>query len=126
MIIQKRPDRKHTGGKYKSKVTKRIHAKGGEAHLTSVAERTLKSKRTMGNNRKYGLLSHDKINVFDPKSKKVSVAEIKSVADNPANRHFVRRNIMSKGTIVETSKGKVRITSRPGQEGSINGVLITS
>ena len=46
------------------------------------------------------------------------------VVDNPANRNFVKRNIMTKGTVVETDKGKVRITSRPGQEGSLNGVLV--
>jgi ribosomal protein S8E len=29
-----------------------------------------------------------------------------------------------KGVIVQTSKGKARITSRPGQQGSINAVLL--
>ena len=31
---------------------------------------------------------------------------------------------MTKGTIIETEKGKAKITSRPGQEGSINAVLV--
>ena len=47
------------------------------------------------------------------------------VVENPANRHFVRRNIMTKGTVIETEKGKARITSRPGQDGTINAVLIS-
>jgi len=46
------------------------------------------------------------------------------VLENPANRHFVRRNILTKGTIIETVKGKAKITGRPGQEGMVNAVLI--
>ncbi|MEK6949175.1 MAG: 30S ribosomal protein S8e, partial [Nanoarchaeota archaeon] len=50
---------------------------------------------------------------------------IKTISGNPANRHFVRRNIMTKGAIIETEKGKARITSRPGQDGAVNAVLIS-
>ena len=66
----------------------------------------------------------DTINLIDPKTKKSSKIKIDKVLENPANRHFVRRNIITRGTVVETSKGKAKITSRPGQEGSINAVLI--
>jgi ribosomal protein S8E len=31
---------------------------------------------------------------------------------------------MTKGTIVDTEIGKVRITNRPSQEGTINGILL--
>ncbi|MBW3022802.1 30S ribosomal protein S8e, partial [Candidatus Woesearchaeota archaeon] len=51
-------------------------------------------------------------------------AKIKTVADSPANKHYVRRNIITKGAIVETDKGKAKITSRPGQDGTVNAVLI--
>ena len=64
------------------------------------------------------------MSLYDPKAKKCSKATIKNVSGNPANRHFVRRNIITKGAVVETDKGKARITSRPGQEGTINAVLI--
>ena len=50
--------------------------------------------------------------------------EPKTVLDNSANSHFIRRNIVTKGAIVETELGQVRITSRPGQNGIVNGVLI--
>jgi small subunit ribosomal protein S8e len=46
------------------------------------------------------------------------------VVENPANPHYVRRNILTKGAIVETEFGKARIISRPGQHGVINGVLV--
>jgi len=64
------------------------------------------------------------INVYDPKTKKYSKVEIKTVVENPANRHYVRRNILTKGTIVDTSLGKAKITSRPGQEAVLNGILV--
>jgi len=46
------------------------------------------------------------------------------VVSSEANRHFVRRNIITKGAIVRTEAGDAKITSRPGQEGAINAVLI--
>ena len=50
--------------------------------------------------------------------------EIKNVLETPSNRFLARQNIITKGTIVETSLGKVKITNRPTQEGNINGILI--
>jgi len=63
--------------------------------------------------------------VVDPKSGKTTKTEIISVVENQANIHYVRRNIMNKGAIIETKIGKAKITSRPGQSGNINAVLIT-
>jgi small subunit ribosomal protein S8e len=70
------------------------------------------------------VLRADHVNLFDPKSKTFSQAKVKAVMECPANRHYVRRNVMVKGAIVETEKGKARITSRPGQDGTVNAVLI--
>ncbi|MCX6709925.1 MAG: 30S ribosomal protein S8e, partial [Candidatus Woesearchaeota archaeon] len=36
----------------------------------------------------------------------------------------VRRNIIVMSTIIDTEIGKARVTSRPGQHGIINAVLI--
>ena len=47
-----------------------------------------------------------------------------TVLDSPADANFVRRNILTKGAVVDTDKGKVRVTSRPGKDGVINGVLV--
>ena len=43
---------------------------------------------------------------------------------NSANPNYVRRNIITKGAIVETPEGNAKVTSRPGQDGVINGILI--
>ena len=69
------------------------------------------------------LIAVKKINVADKQGKTTST-DILNVIENPANPNLVRRNIITKGTVVETKLGKVKITSRPGQEGSVNGVLI--
>ena len=63
--------------------------------------------------------------VIDPKTNKTTKAEIVSVVENTANVHYVRRNIMNKGAIIETKLGKARVTSRPGQSGTINAVLLS-
>jgi small subunit ribosomal protein S8e len=83
-----------------------------------------RDERVRGGNTKTRLLSFNAINVYDPKTKKSAKAKIVKVLENRASPHFVRRNILTKGTIVETDKGKARILSRPGQEGSCNAVLI--
>ena len=77
-----------------------------------------------GGKSKESLLSSNIINVYDSKNNKYVKTKILTVVDNAANRHFIRRNIMTKGAIVKTEIGNARITSRPGQEKVINAVLI--
>lgn len=92
--------------------------------LTKLAPKKVKVVRGVGANEKQKIISTDEINVYDPKSKKYSKEKIKTIVENTANRHFVRRNIMTKGAVVETAKGKVKITSRPGQVGVLQGILL--
>jgi small subunit ribosomal protein S8e len=47
-----------------------------------------------------------------------------TVTANPANKNFVRRNILTKGAVVATGGWQGKITSRPGQDGDVNAVLI--
>ena len=118
--------RRPTGGRYKQKGRKKkAYELGRQPALTHIDKRRLKYVRTMGSHRKVRLLTSDTANLFDPKTKKYEKAKIKSVVENPANRHFIRRNIMTKGTVIDTDKGKAKITSRPGQDGAINAVLIS-
>ncbi|MGC8851015.1 MAG: 30S ribosomal protein S8e, partial [Candidatus Micrarchaeia archaeon] len=35
-----------------------------------------------------------------------------------------RENIVTKGAIIETELGKAKVTSRPGQHGIVNAVLL--
>ena len=105
--------------------TKKTHQKGSAPASTLIAEKRVHAHRVKGGQAKNKVLAMDVVNVFDEKAKKHVQAKITSVVENPANRHFIRRNIMTKGAIVETSAGKVQITNRPGQEGSVQGVFVT-
>jgi small subunit ribosomal protein S8e len=124
VIIQARSKRKASGGRYKSTLSKRTHMLGRNASLTKIGEFRKKQVSTKGGNSKERLFATNKANVFNPKSKRYEQAEIKMVTESAANRNFVRRNIITKGTVIDTSKGKARVTSRPGQDGVINAVLI--
>ncbi|MBC7100094.1 30S ribosomal protein S8e [Methanothermobacter tenebrarum] len=123
-IWQGRSKRKPTGGRLKKSRGKRKYELGREAAETRIGERKMRIIRTMGGNKKFRLVTDTHINVVDPDTNKVEVAEILNVVENRANPHFVRRNIITKGAIVETSKGLARVTSRPGQHGILNGILI--
>jgi len=123
-IWQGKSKRKPTGGRLKKNRGKRKYELGREAAETRIGERKIRTIRTRGGNRKLRLVTDTRINVVDPDTNKVEVAEILNVVENRANPHFVRRNIITKGAIVETSKGIARVTSRPGQHGILNGILI--
>jgi small subunit ribosomal protein S8e len=123
-IWQGKSVRTSTGARAKSNRNKRKMEFGREAAETKIGDRKIKTIRTKGGNEKIRLTVEQKINVVDPKTHKVQLAEITSVIENHANSHFVRRNIITKGAVVETSAGKVKVTSRPGQDGIINGIII--
>ena len=123
-ISQERSRRKSTGGRYRTWKKKKLHELGRLPAYTKLAKKKILNIRVRGNNKKLRILSEDTANVYNPKEKKYEQLKIITIAENPANRHFVRRNIMNKGAIIKTEKGNARITSRPGQCGMINAVLI--
>lgn len=123
-IIQHRPRRTASGGRYTPYRKKRIFEMGRQPTHTKVAEHKLYFVRTKGGNVKPRLASTTIANVTDPATKKASKATVKRVVDSPASWHFVRRNIITKGAIIETDKGNARVTSRPGQDGVVNAVLV--
>jgi len=123
-IWQGKSLRKHTGGRYKSNRNKRKIEFGRDPAETKIGERKIKKIRAKGGNQKIRLTNENQINVVNPKKNKVQTAEILNVLENTANIQFVRRNIINKGAVVETNLGKVKVTSRPGQHGIINGVLV--
>ncbi|MDD4281670.1 MAG: 30S ribosomal protein S8e, partial [Candidatus Methanofastidiosa archaeon] len=62
------------------------------------------------------------VNVHTPDGAKR--VRLTNVVENPANIHYVRRNVLTKGAVIETEIGKARITSRPGQDGVLNAILV--
>ena len=123
-ISQIRSRRKPSGALYRQYKKKKKYELGSDPTSTKLGKRKIKDERVLAGHIKFRLLNVDVVNVASKgKTKKV---KIKNVIENPANRHFVRRNIITKGTVVDTELGKVKITSRPGQEAGLNGVLLTT
>jgi small subunit ribosomal protein S8e len=97
---------------------------GRESADTRISEVKRKNVPTMGGNRKVRLLQCNVANVTNPKDGKTVSAPIETVIDNTANKHYVRRNILTKGSVIRTPLGTAKVTSRPGQNGVVNAVLI--
>ena len=121
---QTRSKRKPTGGRYHFFRTKRKYELAGYPANTKLdKERQVRLDRVRAGQIKQVILSVNQISVSDKKGK-ASKTEILNVIENPANPNLVRRNIITKGCVVQTPLGKVRVTSRPGQEGSLSGVMV--
>jgi len=123
-ITQGRSMKKPSSGRRLAYRKKKLYEKGNIPMLTKLGNISRKIFRTKGGSTKVRHLSSNIANVTDPATKKTTQAKIKAVVENAANRNFARRSIITKGTILDTEKGKARVTSRPGQEGTINAVLI--
>jgi len=114
--------RKFTGAKYVKTRKKKKHERAGQIRLVKLGEEKKKAVRTRGGNSKSFLLRGNVINVALKDGKKK--LQITNVLETPSNRFFARQNIITKGTIVQTEAGKVKVTNRPTQEGNINGILV--
>ena len=121
---QERSRRKYTGKKYKHFNKKRKRDLERPSIHTVMGEEKKKIYRVMGGNTKLKLFATEYINLTDPSNNKTSKAKIVRFESNAASKDLNRRHVLTRGTIVDTEQGKARITSRPGQHGVINGVLI--
>jgi small subunit ribosomal protein S8e len=115
--------KKITGGRYHAYRKSKKHELAGIPRIVHLKATKMKTLKTRGGGEKDVLLACDIANVLDKKGK-AKKAKIKNVIETKANRFLARQNILVKGAIIDTELGKARITSRPGQEGSVNAVLI--
>ena len=116
--------RKPTGGKKRPYRGKRKFEQGSFPVETVLGEPKRKVGRGRGGNIKIKVLSEKYACVTDIETGKTEKAEILRVVKNPANVDYDRRGVITKGAIIETSLGLARVTSRPGQNGVINAILI--
>lgn len=123
VVVQDRSLRKPTGGRNTSTKPRRLAQKGNNPSMTGIGKQRTRKIRIRGGAIKKALLSTEEINLYDPKTKKNTKAKLKNVKESEANRNYIRRNIITKGTVIETDKGVAKVTNRPGQEGTINAVL---
>ena len=119
-----RSKRTLTGSRLRRLRKKKKFERGSEFLETKIGKRKVKTKRASGGGSKLKLLAVESINVSDPEAKGVKRVKLLSVEKNPANPHFVRRNILPKGAVVKTEIGLAKVTSRPGQDGIVNAVLV--
>jgi small subunit ribosomal protein S8e len=123
MQDQGRSTRKRTGGRLRPSSDRKKHQLGRLPTETQVGATRLRTVDARGNTHKVRALSTDIAHVAMPDGTTVE-ADIENVVENDANPNYVRRNIITKGAVIETSEGDARVTSRPGQSGQVNGVLL--
>jgi len=111
--------KKASGGKYIKRRKKKSYETAGQKIVIKLGEEKRKTKKVRGGNKKTILFSTKFVNLG--KNKKV---EIKNVVETPSNKFLARQNVITKGAIVDTELGKIKITNRPSQEGFVNGILI--
>ncbi|MEM4281788.1 MAG: 30S ribosomal protein S8e [Candidatus Caldarchaeum sp.] len=114
--------RAKTGAKAHPSRGKRKKERGGEIHLTSVGEQETVVRKALGGNVKTAIVATTHANVaVGPVVKRL---EILRVVSNPSNRDYDRRKVITKGALIETAEGLARVTSSPGQDGTVNAVIV--
>ena len=121
---QGRSLKKPSGGRIWASRNKRKREMGREFIEPKIGQTKCIRMRTFGGGEKMNLLRTDIANVMDPKTGRAKKVKIITVVQNPADMHFVRRNIMTRGAIIDTELGKAKVTNRPGQVGTVDAVLI--
>jgi small subunit ribosomal protein S8e len=116
--------RKLTGGKKRVYRVKKKYEVGGYPAETILGEPKRKRSRGYGGNIKVKALSDKYASVTDPKTGKTQKTEIVRVVRNEANVDYNRRGVITKGAEIETELGLAKVTSRPGNHGIINAILI--
>jgi small subunit ribosomal protein S8e len=122
MRWQGRSTRKRTGGRRKRGRKKRKHELGDEPTETQVGEKKFKTVVVRGGKEKTHVLQTDEVNYID--GGETERVEIQNVAENEANPNYARRDIITKGAVIETPEGRARVVSRPGQDGVVNAVAV--
>ena len=117
--------RKHTGGLIKHTRSRRSDEKDSFSVDTLLGDHSIRVKNSRGGNIKVSLVSDNSVNVIDKSNNSIKKVAITRVLKNPSNRDYERRGVITRGAILDTELGKVRVLSRPGQSGIINGILIS-
>lgn len=116
--------KKASGGRYRKIRKKKLYEKPGQPRQVTLGEEKKKILRTMGGHFKTVLLKTNKINLLEKEGKSLGIVKIKNVIEVPSNKFLARKNVIVKGAIIDTEKGKAKVTNRPGQEGHVQGILI--
>jgi small subunit ribosomal protein S8e len=115
---------KITGGKRKAYRTKRRFESGRYIAETQIGERDLRVLTARGSAVKLRLLSDTFANITVPGEKRTEKAEILRVVRNPVSADYDRRRVITRGAVIATKLGEAVVSSRPGQDGVVNALLL--
>ncbi|RLF03429.1 MAG: 30S ribosomal protein S8e [Thermoprotei archaeon] len=117
--------RKITGGRKGRHVkVKRKYWMGRPPIETALGPQRVIVVRTRGGNLKAKVKFAEYANVTDPETGQSRKVRILRVIANPSSKDYDRRGIITRGALIETELGVARVTSRPGQDGVVNAVLV--
>lgn len=126
MKYQGRSRRTKTGGRIRPHEKKRKYQLGRAPTETRLDDPSFRTVDSRGNTTKTRALATNVANVADGGD--TVRTELLNVVRNDANPNYVRRNIITKGAIVEVDidgdTRQARVTSRPGQSGRVDAVLL--
>ncbi|MFC3477114.1 30S ribosomal protein S8e [Halobacterium litoreum] len=122
MQHQGRSKRSKTGARLRPRSKKDKSELGRAPTETTVGEPRFRTVDARGNVEKVRALSTNVANVATDDG--TVRATIEDVSENKANPNYARRNIITKGAVIETDAGAARVTSRPGQNGQVNATLV--
>lgn len=122
-VWHRRSGRTSTGARRKKFRSKRKYEMGRTPTETVMGSPRRKMIDSKGAIKKMPALSLLQVNVTDPKKNETYRAEIEDVELNSASMDYQRRKVITRGTIIKTSKGRAKVTNRPGQDGVLNAVL---
>ena len=123
-IWHRRSNRTSTGSRLRRFRSKRKFEMGRTPTETLMGETKRQKVDSRGKAKKTPALKIQFVNVTDPAKGTTFRAEIQDVESNPANMDYQRRKVITRGSIIKTSKGRAKVTNRPGQDGILNAVLV--
>ena len=124
-IYQGNDFRKISGGRKRPHRKKRKYELGRFPTNTKLSDRERRVlQRVRGGNIKVRVKEAAYANVTDPSTNITKKVRIIRILETPDNREHARLGIITRGAIIETELGIAKVTSRPGQDGVINAILI--
>ena len=113
---------KVTGGRRHPLRSRRKYEMDRFPNEALIGEQITITRKVRGKNVKTAIKTIDSVNLaIDSKIKRVKIIK---VLENSTNNDYKRRGIISKGAVLETEAGKCRVVSRPGQDGTVNAILV--
>lgn len=112
-----------TGGRRRKSSDKKLYLAGSPFSATKIGEKEVRIvSRHRGNTHKIRLKVAAFANVLTKDG--IKKVRIKNVTETPDNRHYARQNLITKGAIIDSEIGKIKVTNRVGQDGIVNAKLI--